>query len=42
MPLAVSVVEALLSGVAVIALIAIPYWVLYRIFREDSHKAPDE
>jgi hypothetical protein len=42
MPLAVSVTEALLSGVAVIALIAIPYWALYRIFRKDSHQAPDE
>jgi hypothetical protein len=42
MPLAVSLVEALLSGVAVIALIAIPYWALYRLFRNDSHKAPDD
>jgi hypothetical protein len=42
MPLAVSVLEAVLSGVAVIALIAIPYWALYRIFRNDSHKPSDE
>jgi hypothetical protein len=42
MPLAVSALEAVLSGVAVIALIAIPYWALYRIFRNDSHKAEDD
>jgi hypothetical protein len=36
MPLAVSVLEAALSGVAVLLLIAIPYWVLYRLFRDDG------
>ena len=42
MPLGVSVLEASLSGLAVIALIAVPYWALYRIFRNDSHESPDE
>ena len=36
MPLAVSLTTALLSGVAVLALIAVPYWVLYRIFGRDE------
>lgn len=42
MPVAVSALEAVLSGVAVIALIAIPYWALYRIFRNDSHESRDD
>jgi hypothetical protein len=42
MPLAVTVTQAVLSGVVVLVLIAVPYWFLYRIFRHDSHKAPDE
>jgi hypothetical protein len=42
MPLAVSTTEAVLSGVAVLALIAVPYFVLYRVFRHDSHESPDE
>ena len=42
MPVAVSALEAVLSGVAVIALIAVPYWALYHIFRDDGHDPRDE
>jgi len=34
LPLAVAVVEGLLYFLAVVLAIALPYWVLYRVFRK--------
>ena len=42
MPLAVSVLDAVLYGLALLALIAIPYWVLYRVFRDDDPRGPED
>jgi hypothetical protein len=36
MPVAVSLTTALVSALVVLALIAVPYWVLYRIFGNDE------